>query len=171
MWCPIQVLRKGAAVPDLVGTVIHFLLACVIIMATSVMRMHRALRSSGILLRNKKRLRTVDELTGVVKPTNVKPSTFVFNLPDELLEDILPLVDVQDLCSLSLVCSRLHRLSVRPSPPALACGNACLMTWRTHYRTDLRQSVRSYMRKRWTFVRRCGLLSTQTGRVSGIGHC
>ena len=82
-------------------------------MAASVMRPHRVLRSSGILLRNNKRLCTIEEQTSVVKLANTDASAFVFNLPDELLDDILPHVDSVDLCSLSQVCSRLNKLAVR----------------------------------------------------------
>ncbi len=89
------------------------ILSCIVQMAASVMRPHRVLRSSGILLRNNKRLCTVEEHTSVVKLTNTAAFNFVFNLPDELLDDILPHVDSGDLCSLSQVCRRLNKLAVR----------------------------------------------------------
>ena len=82
-------------------------------MAASVMRPHRVLRSSGILLRNNKRLCTLEEQTSVAKLPNINDSAFVFNLPDELLDDILPHVESVDLCSLSQVCRRLNKLAVR----------------------------------------------------------
>lgn len=104
--CPVG---HGSRIPSS----IQEFLACVVRMAASVMRPHRVLRSSGILLRNNKRLCTIEEQTSVVKLANTDASAFVFNLPDELLDDILPHVDSVDLCSLSQVCSRLNKLAVR----------------------------------------------------------
>ncbi|CAL8468573.1 g8113 [Coccomyxa elongata] len=75
----------------------------------------KVLRNSGILLRSNKRLRSVEEQTSVVKLRSQSCCTFVFALPDELLDDLLPHVDTEDLCSLSQVCRRLNKLAEAPS--------------------------------------------------------
>ncbi len=72
----------------------------------------KVLRNSGILLRSNKRLRSVEEQTSVVRLRSQSCRTFVFALPDELLDDLLPHVDTEDLCSLSQVCRRLNKLAV-----------------------------------------------------------
>lgn len=45
--------------------------------------------------------------------------TAVLDLPEELLEAILPYLHIKDLCALSQVCSRLNALAVRSLMPRL----------------------------------------------------
>jgi hypothetical protein len=94
-------------------------------MGTIVHRPQRLLRSnSDCVLRNGKKLPALwlaEAPWGAKeKEANVHPRPAVLDLPDELLEAIIPHMDHKDLFALSQVCRRLNELAVRGSWSAMA---------------------------------------------------
>lgn len=97
-------------------------------MAASVMRPHRSLRSnSDTVLRSGKRIKHdwfFSELEAGSIPKKGDPllRPVVLDLPEELLEAIVPHLHTKDLCGLSQACHRLNLLAVRRNWPLHACN-------------------------------------------------
>jgi hypothetical protein len=101
-------------------------------MAASVLRPQRSLRSnSDLLLRSGKRIKAARSLTDQEAPGVLKKPwsdhhhhPAVLDLPEELLEAILPYLHTKDLCGLAQACHRLNAVAVRTCTVHKICCDA-----------------------------------------------